>query len=90
MYIRTHVSFKSRSDRIIPVENAAHVYQVYLKEEGDHNKANKQIRQMLADYYHVMLGRIKLVTGHNSSLKIYDLEEERSRNSFWKGKRFGR
>lgn len=90
MYIRVHVSFESRSDRIIPVENAAHVYQVFLREESDHNKANKEIQQMLADYYHVMLGKIQLVTGHQSALKVYDLEEERSRGSSWKRGRFGR
>ena len=49
------------------------VYQVSVKEPPIDGKANKAIRKALADYFHVATSQVRLVSGHTSKQKLFEI-----------------
>jgi len=49
------------------------VYQVSVKEPPIDGKANKAIRKALADYFQVAASQVRLVSGHTSKQKLFEI-----------------
>ncbi len=73
MYIRVHAVPKARKEKV--VEQKSGTYTIWVKEPAERNLANKRIREILSETRGVELGKIKLLTGHQSSTKMYSVEE---------------
>lgn len=71
MYIKVRVfadSSREVFNKISEIE-----YEISIKEKAERNMANRRVVEILKDK--LVLKRIKLVTGHHSPSKIFDIEK---------------
>jgi len=71
MYIKVHVIPKSRKESIKKISDS--IFEITVKEPAERNLANKRIKELLASEYKIQVGCVRLVTGHHSSTKIFDI-----------------
>ncbi|MCA9361823.1 DUF167 domain-containing protein [Candidatus Kaiserbacteria bacterium] len=71
MYIRVRVKAGARKETITKV--SATEYHMTVREPAERNMANKRIREFLAGAYGARQKDIRLVTGHHSPTKIFDV-----------------
>lgn len=50
------------------------VYRISVKEPAEHNLANDRIKEMLAIELGVTAGKIRMITGHRSPNKMFDVQ----------------
>ena len=72
MYIRVHVTPGARKERIL--KESDDTFRISVKEPRERNMANGRIREILCAEYSVPLSRVKLLTGHHSSSKLYSVD----------------
>lgn len=71
MYVKVYATPNSRKE-IIEKENAT-TYRIKVKEPKERNLANVRLRQVLAEEFKLELGQVKLVSGHRSETKVFDI-----------------
>jgi uncharacterized protein YggU (UPF0235/DUF167 family) len=71
MYIRVHATPGARKERVMRERDT--VFYIAVKEPAERNLANKRIREILASELDVSLSSVKLLTGHQSSSKMYSV-----------------
>ncbi len=49
-------------------------FEMTVREPAERNLANKRIRELLAEHYELPLGQVRIVTGHHSQGKIFDIK----------------
>ncbi len=72
MYIRVHAIPKARKEQVM--KEGESTYYISVKEPAEQNMANKRIRTILAEQLGVSEGRVRLLTGHHSSSKMYSVD----------------
>jgi uncharacterized protein YggU (UPF0235/DUF167 family) len=72
MYVRVHAKPDSRRERV--TKESETVFYIEVKEPAERNLANKRIREILASVFAIAPAQIRIVTGHHSSSKIYDVD----------------
>lgn len=72
MYIRVEARPNSRKESILQSDEKT--YTVSVKEPAEQNMANKRIREMLAEHLEIPIGKIKMISGHRSSRKIFTID----------------
>lgn len=73
MYIRIRVKAGSRKEKITKVSDTE--YHMAVREPAERNLANGRIRELLAQAENVRLEDVRIVTGHHSPTKIFDIPE---------------
>jgi len=71
MYVRVRVFPGSKKERILKTADGR--YEMQVKEPAEQNLANKRIRQLLASEYDVNDSNVRIVSGHQSQTKIFDV-----------------
>jgi uncharacterized protein YggU (UPF0235/DUF167 family) len=71
MYIKVRVVAGSRKEKITQINDAE--YQMIIKEPAKNNLANNKIKDILANEMKVERGKVRLITGHQSPSKIFDV-----------------
>ncbi len=71
MYIRVRVKAGSRKEKISKISDTE--YHMTVREPAERNLANGRIRELLADAYDIRLQDVRIVTGHHSPTKIFDV-----------------
>ena len=71
MYIKVKVNAGGKKEKI--VKKSDNTYEMVVKEPAERNLANKRIRQILSDEYDVTIGNVRIITGHHSQSKIFDI-----------------
>jgi uncharacterized protein YggU (UPF0235/DUF167 family) len=73
MYIRVRVIPNAKKDSL---EKDGELIVVTTREPAKGNRANHAMRTMVAAFYGVPVGRVKILTGHHSQSKLLVIELE--------------
>jgi len=71
MYIKVRVNAGMKKEKVVKVSETT--FEMSIKEPAERNMANKRIRTVLAEVYNVSQGSVRIVTGHHSQSKIFDV-----------------
>lgn len=71
MHIKVRVITEAKKDEI--KELAPDTLVVSVRAKAERNEANHEIIRILADYFAVLPKQIKLVVGHHSPAKIFEI-----------------
>ena len=74
MYIHVSLTPASKKEKIEKL-NADH-FAISVKEKPLRNLANKRLVGILAEYFTLPIGKIRIVSGHHSRKKILNIENE--------------
>lgn len=72
MYIKVTAVPGAKKEKISQLKE--NVFEIYVKEPAERNLANARIRTLLAEWYDVGIGKVRIVTGHHSPKKIFDID----------------
>ena len=72
MYIHIRIKTKQKIDSIIQVSDTK--FEVCVKEEAKHNRANTRMIELLKEYFKT--NSVKIVSGHHSSSKLLSIEDK--------------
>lgn len=73
MYISVRVQTDARKETIEEVQKKR--LKIAVKEPAERNLANHRVRELIAAYFGVSLGKVRLISGHKSPSKIFDIEQ---------------
>lgn len=72
MYVKVKVVPKAKKETVKKVNDTT--FEMSVKEPAERNLANQRIREILAREYGVVIGQVRMVTGHHSGSKIFNVE----------------
>lgn len=72
MYIKVRVTAGARKEKVERLDETTLV--ISVREPAARNLANKRIREILCKEYTVGSNAVRLVSGHQSQSKIFDIE----------------
>ena len=72
MYVKVKVLAGVRKEKVSRID--ATNFEMYVKEPAKQNLANQRVREILANEMKVNPKKLKLVTGHHSPSKIFDVD----------------
>lgn len=72
MYVRVQVKPKAKKESVIQTDDKT--YSIAVKEPAARNLANDRVRWLLAGEFRISVGQIKLISGHRSPRKIFDID----------------
>jgi uncharacterized protein YggU (UPF0235/DUF167 family) len=72
MYIKVKVTAGAKKEKF--TQTSSDHFEVSVKEKAERNMANTRVREMIAEFFKVPLGKAKLVSGHHSPGKIFDVD----------------
>ncbi len=72
MYIRVFVTSGAKRDVII--QEGADSFRVSVRVPRERNLANTRVRELVAEHFGTILGRVRIVNGHHRPGKIISVE----------------
>ena len=72
MYVHVHVVPNARKERVQEEKEGS--LMIWVKEPAEQNQANRRIRELVAQQYGVRTERVRMLTGHRSSSKMFGVE----------------
>lgn len=72
MYIRVRVKASARKETVTKVSDTE--YNMAVREPAERNLANGRVRELLAGAVGARRENVRIVTGHHSPTKIFDVE----------------
>ncbi|MCA9354715.1 MAG: DUF167 domain-containing protein [Candidatus Kaiserbacteria bacterium] len=73
MYIRVRVKAGARKESVSRVSETE--FHMSVREPAERNMANKRVRELLAGAVGARPEDVKIITGHHSPTKIFDVPE---------------
>lgn len=74
MYISVHVSAGAKRESVESLPKGR--LKITVKEPAERNLANKRVRELVAAHFLLPLNKVRLISGHTSPAKIFDIEVE--------------
>lgn len=74
MYIKVRVHAGAKKETFEKVSDDH--FKVSVKEKAEMNMANRRVVKLLSDFLRINEKRVRLVSGHHSPSKIFDILEE--------------
>lgn len=74
MYIKVKVTAGARKEKLI--QTASDHFEISVREKAERNMANVRVREMVAEFFKVPIGKVKLISGHHSPGKIFTIDRE--------------
>lgn len=71
MFIKIKVFPNEKKDSIVKKSEDAYIIKV--REKAEEGKANQRVKEILAEYFKIVPGKIKLVKGGRRPNKIFEL-----------------
>jgi len=71
MFIKVKAFADSKQEKIIKKKEDS--FDVYIKEKAEGGIANKRIVEVLADYFNVKPGKIRMIKGAKERSKIFNI-----------------
>lgn len=68
MYIKLKVKAGAKRESIVQKKNDQ--FEIAVREEAARNMANRRVRELIALYFNVPLGKVRIVKGHTLPSKI--------------------
>lgn len=72
MLIKVRVTAGARREEVIREDEGS--FRMRIKEPRERNRANERIREILSEELSVPIAKIRLLTGHRSSSKMYTVD----------------
>ena len=72
MLIKVRVQAGAKKEKLI--KKSEDTFEVAVRERAAQGKANKRIREVLADDFHLPLSRIMLIKGSQEKNKIFEIK----------------
>ncbi len=73
MYIRVEVKPGAKRESVMHLDDKT--LSIAVKEPAERNLANLRVRQLVAEEYGVPMAKVKMISGHRSPRKIFDISE---------------
>lgn len=70
--MRVHVVPDAKKEKV--TKESETVFQIMVKEPAERNLANKRVTALVAEQFGVAAGKVRMVTGHRSPTKMFDVE----------------
>lgn len=74
MYIKIKVTAGAKKEKLNQISEDH--FEISVREKAERNMANSRIREMIADFFGVSVGKTKIISGHHSPGKILSVEVE--------------
>jgi uncharacterized protein YggU (UPF0235/DUF167 family) len=74
MYVKVNVTPGARREYF--VERSETIFDAAVKEPAERNMANRRVAELVASYFGVAAGKVRLITGHHSHSKVFDVAIE--------------
>ena len=71
MYIKAKVTAGAKTEKL--VQKGPDLFVIAVREPAERNLANGRVREVLAAHLGLPAGKIRLVSGHHSPSKIFDV-----------------
>lgn len=71
MYVRVEVRPGARKESVLQTDDKT--YTIAVREPAERNQANARVREVLAEHLSVPIGKVRMVSGHRSPRKIFDI-----------------
>lgn len=71
MYVKVIVKPSARKEKV--EKTGEQSFSIAVREPAERNLANQRIREILADEYAITVNMVRLVTGHRSRGKIFEV-----------------
>jgi uncharacterized protein (TIGR00251 family) len=72
MYVRVQVRPGAKRESLIETEGKT--LTIAVKEPAERGLANARVREVLAEHFGVPLGKVRMISGHRSPRKIFDID----------------
>ncbi len=73
MYIKVRAYPKAKKERFI--QKTETEFEAHVKEPAERNLANGRIVELVREHYGVSTGKVRIITGHRSPVKMLSVEE---------------
>jgi len=73
MYVRVEVKPGARRESVMRLDEKT--LSIAVKEPAERNLANMRVRELVAEEFSVSVGKVKMISGHRSPRKIFDISE---------------
>lgn len=70
-YARVRVTPGAKRESVITTD--AKSFSISVKEPAERNLANDRVREILAEHFSVPIGKVRLIAGHRSPQKVFDI-----------------
>jgi len=71
IFVKVYVFANSKKEKTRKIKKD--VFEVFVREPAKQNMANKRVMEIISDKYGVGKGQIKLITGHRSPNKRFEI-----------------
>jgi uncharacterized protein YggU (UPF0235/DUF167 family) len=71
-YVRVQVNPSAKKESLIQTDEKT--YSISVKEPAKQNLANMRVRELLARHLGVPTAKVRMVSGHRSPRKIFDID----------------
>jgi uncharacterized protein YggU (UPF0235/DUF167 family) len=71
MHISVRAQAGARKEKVTEAKNGR--LMIAVKESAERNRANHRVRVLVAEHFKVPLAKTRLVSGHTSPAKIFDV-----------------
>jgi len=72
MHVKVKVTAGAKKEKFISLGNDS--FTIYVKEKALHNMANRRVRELLAGHFGVSRRKVRMVKGHRSSHKLFNIQ----------------
>ncbi len=66
---------KAGAKREVFTEKSPDHFLISVREKAERNMANKKVCELIAVYFKIPVGKVKIVSGHQSPSKILSIEQ---------------
>ena len=75
IYVRVKVTAGARKEELKQTSNDH--FEISVKERAERNMANKRVIEIIAEFFEVPVGKVRIVNGHRSPAKLLVIENEK-------------
>lgn len=72
MYVKVRVTPKTKKESVEKISEL--LFEMAVKEPAERNLANHRVRELLALQYGIDVNAVRIVSGHHSGSKIFDVK----------------
>jgi uncharacterized protein YggU (UPF0235/DUF167 family) len=72
MYVKARVTPGAKKERVVRIDDTH--FELSVREPARQNMANNRVRELIARECGVPPGKVRLVSGHRSPAKVFDIE----------------
>lgn len=72
MYVKVRVSADVKKEVLEVV--SSDTFHMSVRQKAKQNMANRRVKEILAEYFSVPQGKIRLISGHHSPHKIFSVD----------------